>query len=159
MRRTEPSTAADFRLVLDAAAKASNLERLNVKEDQLREQLVLALNRSVMHETTLHRAGRLHHTQIASTVEFSGAGVKAEKVRAAFGRRIRAGPKTMVFNTGNGRVRRLLFTDAERDAARIRRLALRLKALDPKLRIGFARKNYPVEFGLDDVHIGEHAHD
>lgn len=145
------STLKDFKSLLDKAGEAAKASAITVNEDSLRAQILRELNTCVMHELAIHKAGGLSHTPMIASIELSGTGLDTATIYSLIGKK---GPKTMIFTDQKGeRVRKLYFENAEKQARKIKGVLKRVKVENPHLKVGYTSKNYPVEFGLDDVKI------
>jgi len=138
--------------------EASEAAKSKMSDEELIKGLIREVNDSILHEVALHGAGDLRHYRIIDTVEILDLGLgKSEVVDLLKKLELKA---SIWLDETRTKVLKIIFEGgdkSEEEAERLRRdvekVCNELKNRGFKVKVWGHRKQYPVEFELDDIKI------
>jgi len=138
-------------------------EKFEVDEDNLQKLIAYEINNTVLHEVCLHEEGGLSHYRFPSSIRFEGT-VEKNYTMQLLEKYGLVEKCSAIYMDGNDKVRMLRFVvpdttdmvdtdDTRETAGRIKALYKELRSTLPNTKIGYARQEFPIEFGPDNIEL------
>lgn len=129
------------------------VEETKVNEDKLIEKIIYEVNDSVLHEVALHICSELVHDHLIKSIRFTDKCLNKEKALHLVKKYSLIKNCDIWHSKEKGGVTQLHFKNVGRQREKIEALYNELKSYNLKLKVAYKRKEYPIEFGLDDIRI------
>ena len=144
----------EFKDAMERADLIVETYGIKVDENELMQRIIYQINECVLHELSLHHAANLPHDYFLGSIRFVSKSLEKEEVYGLIRKYDLKGVNAFLDQEGK-RVTRLWFKEVEKQNKNIKKLYSELKSRGLKLEAGYRRKEYPIEFGLDDIKILE----
>jgi len=146
--------ATFFSSLFKEAPRIKNSE-ITIDEDELRRRIIHETNDDLLHELCLHLFGCLAHDPYIRSIKFTGGSLDVQEMIGLLRKYNLKIENYHITDEKTRRVTGIDFTNIEAQSERIKKLYEELKGKRLGVQAWVNKKQYPVEFELDDIRIRE----